>query len=239
MTKKLLLLTLVTLIFGSLNSKAFAADDSCADLISKFFLSGEKSKNYKWINRTIPDVQIVKLTESLKESGIELKAGSTIHVLTKDDLGGEPINGIFKQVVRENAAYENRLLTLSSINQDPKVTFQLRAFMSNKEIFDYNVYQAGKLPASIAGGAQEFLNSVPKLPSAYGVELKKVEISIVHPYYQVGVNVDGVGQARLDLINAVEYEEAIELLKALPKGVAVVVKAITPNGFYYETVFKL
>lgn len=239
MTKKLFLLTVLTLITGTFTFKANAADDSCATLISKFFLSGQKAQQYKWVNRSLSDVQIEKIQESLKGQGIELKAGSTIHVLTINDLGKGPINGIFPQVLKENTAYENKLLALSSVNQEPKATFQFRAVMSNKEIFDYNIYQGTKLPTSVLNGAAEFLNASSKLPFAYGVELKKVEISIVHPYFQVGVNVDGKPTAHLDLINAVEYEEAIEVLKSLPRGVEVILKAITPNGFYYETVLKL
>lgn len=229
-----------TLILSSLSFQASAADDSCAALISKFFLQGQKAAKYKWINRSLSDVQIDKISESLKLSGVELKEGSTIHVLTLNDLAKDaPIKGIFPQMVKANTAYENKLLALSSINEDPKATFQFRAIMSNKEIFDYNIYQGTKLPTSVMNGMAEFLNASSKLPFAYGVELKKVELSIVHPYFQVGVNVDKQPTARLDLINAIEYEEAIELLKALPPGVEVILKAITPNGFYYETVLKL
>lgn len=239
MTKKLFLLTVLTLITGTFTFKANAADDSCAKLISNFFLTGQKAQQYQWVNRSLSDVQITKIEESLKAEGIELKSGSIIHVLKINDLGKEPINGIFPQVIKENTTYENKLLALSTVDQDPKVTFQFRAFMSNKEIFDYNTYQGTKLPTSVTNGAAEFLNASSKLPSAYGVELKKVEISIVHPYYQVGVNVEGKPTAHLDLINAIEYEEAIAVLKALPRGIEVVLKAITPNGFYYETVLKL
>lgn len=240
--KKLLLLTFVALFSTSLTFKAQAAQDSCADLITKFFIPEAKTSKYNWVTRPISDVQIDKLAEKLKALGSELKEGSTLHVLSIDDLGeNNTLPGIFKQTVRANTTYENKLVMLSSVNTDPKATFQIRAILSNKEIFDYNLYQGTKLPVSISNASVEFVNSLSKLPTAYGVELKKVEISIVHPYYQVGINghLKGQGQLNLDLINAIEYEEAIELLKVLPKGVEVILKAITPNGFYFETILKL
>lgn len=237
--KKTLSVTMLTFLLTIISFAASASNDNCNDLISKFFISGQKTGDYKWATRPISDVQITKLEEFASLSNIPLKKGDTLHVLTYEDFGANnSVDNIFKQNIRENGLYENKLVKLSAVDQDPKVTFQVRAVLSNKVIFEYNIYQAEKLPVSLDKATTEFLVAMKDLPTAYGVEVKAVEINIVHPYYTVGVQSGKSVHVKSDAINEYEFEDAIELLKVLPKGVEVIVKAIVPNGFYYETVLK-
>lgn len=212
------------------------SDDSssCFKFISNIFKSNFNTNDYTWENGTLSEAQVGNLLKFTKKAGRKLEKGDSVLIWKHEMLrkGQSVSNQSFPQYVHINTDFERQLIEESLIDSNPREVLQIRLHYQDGSIVPMKKFYGN-------AHSVDFDKAVNELKDATGGNLRgifQIEISHTHPAYAVTVT-DSQGRqfSRPNQLSDGDLDAATDFMRELPSGMQVSLKAILPNGFFYQT----
>lgn len=197
-------------------------------------LSSPRREAFAWPQGELSDAQWQNLVRFSKRNRRPLEEGATIEVLSppNEPVVGSP-SGI--QTVGKNGVYENRLLALSRIDERPREVLTIRV------IADATRASATETPILVKGNADsvDFDVARTELVRFLGgvIDVDVVEINHTHPSYEVRITDGNSAYRRSNELREGDVAQAKALARSMPAGSIVRLRAIVPNGHFYQMDF--
>ncbi len=187
-----------------------------------------------WPAETLSQVQFKNLIKFCKKMDRPLQKNSIINLLKYEELPPVVESDVgFQRVVR-NTAFENQLIKESNINEKPREVLTFRLHLENGQIIETPIKKTGNVNDVDFSSARYELFELLR-GSATGIAA--IEVAHTHPTYVTRVvdPVTGKGNIRTNVVSVGDVQTiGSELAMTLPRGKRVIIKAIVPNGFYYQ-----
>ncbi len=210
--------------------------DSCSNLINKLFGNYFEQDDFHWVGKKLSQAQLTQLAKFSRNAGRKIQQGDQIIIWEPSMVKiGEVIEGqSIPQVIKENGVFERKLLADSRIDTRPREVLQIRLHYADGSTKELKRFYGNAESVSFSS-AEDNLREVTA-ENLTGID--EIEISHTHPTYALTfVGEDGRRFSRANEISQGDYSAVAQLLPRLPGGKRLTIKAITPNGFFYESSF--
>ncbi len=221
-------------IFSELPSQSETTRfNSPKNFVSKLFSAFSKNlmEDIEFEGPVLSKVQFKALAKFSSNAGKPLVKGDKVRVISIAELKSEVNTSVGTQILKKNGAFEQRLLAESNIDEKPREVLSFRIFYRNGAVVEAPILVKGDLNSVNFDKGQdqlfEFLNG-----NSSGIDI--VEIAHTHPTYAVHItSQDGSSKVRANELSEGDMMATLDFAQRFPRGIAISIKAILPNGFHY------
>ena len=210
--------------------------NSCSSFLR--MIKGDRftQEDFIWGGSKLSDAQIRQLVKFTKRAGRKIQKGDEITIWQPQEMRiGEAIEGErIPQYIRRNGSFENDLLSSSMIDTSPREVLQIKLHYSDGRVRILNKIYGNSRGVDFSKAEWDL--RMATRGNLAGI--RRIEIAHTHPTYALTiVSKDGNRYSRPNEISKGDYAMISSFMSRLPRSKEVCIKAITPNGFYYESNF--
>ena len=194
---------------------------------------GPEPQSFEWLGQVLSTAQIKNLAKFAKKAGKPLQKNSKIRVIQIEEMKEVVESNVGPQTVHRNGAFEQQIIEKSLIDSKPQEVLKIRLHLYDARIVETPIMVTGNARYVDFSKAEFELYSF--LKGQMG-SVEKIEFAHSHPSYVVSVQSEQGSSFRANEISTGDVRALVDFSSRVPHGKSIIIKAIVPNGFYYQMI---